>query len=237
MMALKKSITHAIIPSIVLFTSWSTVALSQEQTTETEAQTVVVETFEGEDQTLMLGGQIFFAPSNSDWMIYVSNGDLVMENRKNPQSLHFNDIAWVKFPDTETIEPTEDMIVSAIVESENDANGGVGILVGSGKSGKYLALTVDGQGRFHVAKKDGRQLRSIHSAKHEAIKVGESNELSFRVRGAHVLFYVNGTKVIQVPFSKRSTNSRNSDGATGIGLAAYGLGKFHFEEVEISRPN
>jgi hypothetical protein len=185
----------------------------------------------------MLGGQIFFNPTKSQWVIYVSDGGLVMENRKNPQSLHYNDIAWVKFPDADSVEPTEDLLISALVESRNDAKGGAGILVGSGKLGRYLALAVDGQGRFHVLQKDGRQLRAVHSAEHEAIKTDGPNLLSFQVRGPHVFFYANGAKLIQVPFSKRSTNSRNSNGGTGIGLAAFGTGTFRFEEVEISRPN
>ncbi|WP_424832579.1 hypothetical protein [Ruegeria sp.] len=211
--------------------------LAQEQSAEGGQTEIIIETFEGEDQSLMLGGQIFFNPSKSDWVIYVSDGDLVMENRKSPQSLHFNDVAWVKFPETDSIESTENMVISAVVESGNEAQGGAGVLVGSGKSGKYLALAVDGQGRFHVLKKDGRQLRAVHSAKHDVINVGEANEVSFQVRGAHVLFFVNGVKVIQVPYSKRSTNSRNDGGGTGIGLAAFGLGIFRFDQVEITRAN
>jgi len=236
-MALTKGIPVSVFAAFLLVVTFALAAQSQESAEDTGAQDVVVETFEGEDQSLMLGGQIFFTPQKSDWVIYVSDGDLVMENRKNPQSLHYNDIAWVKFPETDSIESTEDMIVSAVVVSENEAQGGAGIIVGSGKSGKYLALTVDGQGRFHVAKKDGRQLRAVHSAAHEAIRIGQPNELSFQIRGAHVLFKINGTKVIQIPFSKRSVNTRGAEGGTGIGLASFGLGKFRFQEVEISRAN
>ena len=227
----------AAVATAILSTGISTVALSQEQAVETRAPDVIKETFDGEDRSLMLGGQIFFNPTKSQWIIYVANGDLVMENRENPQSLHYNDIAWVKFPDTESVEPTEDLLISAVVQSENFAQGGAGILVGSGKAGAYLALAVDGQGRFHVLRKDGRQLRAVHSAKHDAIEIGRPNKLDFQVRGPHVLFFVNGTKVIQIPYSKRGTNSRRPNGGTGIGLAAFGTGTFRFEEVEISRPN
>lgn len=236
MSSIKEFAYAAVIASAVSF-GLSSAALSQEQVPEPDAPVVITESFDGEDKTLMLGGQIFFNLTKSQWVVYLADGDLVMENRENPQSLHYNDISWVKFSDAESVESTEELMISAVVESRNDGRGGAGILVGSGKSGKYLAFTVDGQGRFHVLQKDGRQLRSVHSAKHDAVLVDGSNELSFKMRGANILFYVNGTKVIQVPFSKRGANSRNQSGGTGIGLAAFGTGAFHFEEVEISRPN
>ncbi|WP_282169953.1 hypothetical protein [Ruegeria atlantica] len=236
-MAFIKELAKIAFAVSTVFVSFSTEGKSQVQEIDAVAPATINESFDGEDQSLMLGGQIFLNPTKSQWVIYVSDGDLVLENRKNPQSLHYNDIAWAKFPDAESVEATQNLLISAVVESQNDAHGGAGILVGSGKSGLYLAFTVDGQGRFHVLKKDGRQLRTVHSAKHEAIKTDGPNQLSFQVRGAHVLFFANGTKVIQVPFSKRAASSRNSDGGTGIGLAAFGTGTFRFEEVEISRPN
>ena len=211
------------------------VANSQDQTDTTNGRSVVTESFGGSDPALILGGQISFVQDSAPWLVYLSNGNLVMENRQNPKSLQYNDIAWVKFPESGVLTSTENLIISAIVESENVGNGGAGILIGSGKAGAYLAFAVDGQGRYHVLKKESRKLRTLHSAKHTAIVVGAPNRLTFEVRGAHIAFLANGTEVIQVPYVRRLGSSGQSGGRSGIGIAAFGTGKFLFDSVAISR--
>lgn len=236
-MAIFDNVFRASFAGVILAVALSSAVYSQEQAEQTSDQNVIRESFDGDDQSLMLGGQIDFPGAKSAWSVYVADGSLVMENRQNARSLHFNDITWVKFPDDDTIETTEDLMISAVVDADVRSDGGAGILVGSGKKGYYTAFTVDEQGRFKLFKKDGRELRLVHSDKHDAIVIDGPNELSFQVRGAHVMFFVNGTKMVQIPFSKRNTNSRQADGQAGIGLAAFGTGTFRFEEVEISKPN
>jgi len=229
-------VAKAISVGVLLSVALTSAALTQEQVPEPDGQNVIRETFDGDDQSLMLGGQVDFLGVKPPWAVYVADGHLVMENRQEPRSLQFNDIAWVKFPGEDSIEATEDLVISAVVNSDISGNGGVGILVGSGKAGVYTAFTVDEQGRFRIFKKEGRQLRVVHSDTHEAIVIGGPNELSFKVRGPHVLFYANGTKVVQVPFSKRTSSGRQSGENAGIGLVAFGTGTFRFDEVEISKP-
>ncbi|NOD65382.1 MULTISPECIES: hypothetical protein [unclassified Ruegeria] len=236
-MNLLKGALEQIAVALILSVGLPETLLAQEQAEETTSPEIIRETFDGEDQSLMLGGQVDFFGAKPPWSVYVADGYLVMENRQELRSLQFNDIQWVKFPGEDRVETTEDLVISAVVDGDVVGNGGVGILVGSGKSGVYTAFTVDDKGRFLLFKKDGRQLRLAHSGEHDAIVVGGPNELSFQVRGAQVLFYANGTRVVQIPFSKRTSNRSGSDGQAGIGLAAFGTGTFRFDEVEISKPN
>ncbi len=232
-----REIVKVFLVAVIFLSGAAAEVSSQEQTATASSQNVIKESFDGEDPSLMLGGQIDLRSNSASWQIYVADGKLLMENRKDPQSLQYNDIAWVRFPESEVITSTENLVISAIVEANNIGNGGVGILVGSGKAGTYLVFSVDGQGSFHILKKDGRKLRSMHSAKHAAIAVGAPNQLTFEVRGAHVVFFANGTEIIQVPYMKRMASTLQSKGQAGIGLAAFGIGKFVFESVEITKAN
>jgi len=232
-----REIVKVFLAAVILLSGASTTVMSQEQTEATSSQHIIKESFDGDDPSFMLGGQIDLRGNSAPWHIYVADGKLLMENRKDPQSLHYNDIAWVKFPESEVLASTENLVISANVEAKNTGNGGAGILVGSGKAGTYLMFSVDGQGSFHVLKKDGRKLRPVHSAKHPAIVVGAPNQLTFEVRGTHVVFFANGTEIIQIPYMKRMANSLQSKGQAGIGLAAFGIGKFVFESVEIAKAN
>ncbi len=224
--------------SFALALSTSASAAMAQETTQPEpanVPAVITEDFEGDDTSLMLGGQIEFQTRKSPWVLYVKDGQLVMENRQNPQSLHYNDIAWVKFPGSDVIESTEHLVISVVVDGEVNGNGGAGFIVGSGKEGVYLMFSVDDAGRFHVLQKDGRQLRPVHRATHPAIVLGGPNEISFDVKGAHVAFLANGTEVIQIPFPSRMSVNRQQSGQAGIGLAAFGTGTFFFDDVEIGR--
>lgn len=221
----------------ILLCSATSVAVSQEQADATNGQNVISETFDGDDMSLMLGGQISFNGDSAPWLVYVSDGQFVLENRKEPKSLHYNDITWVQFPDANVLISTENLVISTVVDVKNVGNGGAGIVIGSGKAGLYLFFSVDGQGRYHILSKDGRNLRRVHSAKHAAVLVDEPNQLTFEVRGANVAFLANGTEITQVPLMNRLANSRATNGQAGIGIAAFGIGKFFFDNIEISKAN
>ncbi len=236
-MPICQRLTQALLVFTAVAICHPTVARSQDTITEPDLPDVLVETFDGDDTTLMLGGQIDFQSAKPPWAVYVADEKFVMENRQDARSLQFNDVAWVKFPGSDSLESTQDMVISAVVDGEFSGKSGVGILVGSGKSGKYVAFTVDDKGRYHVLQKDGRQLRLVHADRHDAIRVGAPNKLTFQVRGAHVVFFANGTKVVQTLFSKRTSTNSSQGARAGIGLAAFGTGRFEFDEVEIKRAN
>ena len=237
-MAIMREFVKVISTAAILFSNASFSAMSQEQTRESGSQHVVQELFDGDDSSLMLGGRIDLSgDKKSPWLSYVADGELVIENRLEPQSIHYNDIAWVKYPESGILESTENSVISVIVEVKNTGRGGAGFLVGSGKAGAYLMFSVDGQGRYHVIRKEGRNARTVHSAKHAAILVGAPNQLTFEMRGANVVFIANGVEIIQIPDSNRKNNSRRLNGQTGIGLAVFGIGTFAYDSVEISQAN
>lgn len=221
----------------------NSVAISQEQTAQQTDQNiptignknVVVETFDEDDLSLVLGGQIINTANNSPWLVYLGNGKLVMENTQNPNSLQYNDIAWVKYPGNGLIETTQDAVISVVIEAKPTGPGGAGILIGSGKAGVYMVFSVDGEGRYYLYQKDGRQLRSVHNGAHEAILIGRANELTFEENGANIAFFANGTEVIQIENPNRKPGARRTDNDYGVGIAAVGTGKFFFERVEISK--
>jgi len=159
-----------------------------------------------------------------------------MENRSEPRSLHYNDVSWVRFPGASLVESTGDMTISAVVESQNTGTGGAGILFGSGQSGYYLMFGVDAEGRFHVLQKDGRKLVSVHSATHPAIATHAPNTLTFARRADTIAFYANGTEVIQIPVSDKVLRTRGQSGQPGIGFAAFGIGTYAFDTVEVTGP-
>lgn len=212
-------------------------AASQDQTAVQASRPVVEETFDSDDSDLVLGGQLDLTAQTPPWFVHVSDGKLVMENRLEPQSLHYNDISWVTYPETDLLASTENAVISATVEAKNSGKGGAGILLGSGKAGSYLMFSVDGQGQYHVLRKDGRSLRPMRSAKHVAIHIGAPNELSFELRGANVVFLANGTEVIRIPYEPQPGSMGRGNDQSGVGLAAFGIGKFSFDNVEIARPD
>lgn len=214
----------------------ASLSLAQEATEATETN-VVIENFEGDDRTLMLGGQIDFNVDKSPWLVYLADGKLILENRTAPQSLHYNDIAWIKYPGSSALMSTENSVISVVVESQSTGRGGAGILFGSGKRGAYLMFSVDEEGRYHLFRKERRETRLVHSAVHPAILVGAPNELAFKVSGANIVFFANGTEVIQVPNTITGAYIRQVNGQSGVGLAAFGTGTFSFDSVEITQAN
>ncbi len=198
------------------------------------AQSVITETFDGGANAPILGGQIDLQFNSEPWFLSLRDGTLVMENLNEPKSLHYNDIAWVKFPNSDRVESTEALVISTVVESKNTSRGGAGFIVGSGKLGRYVMFSVDGSGNFHVLQKDGRTLRAVHSGAHPSIIPGGQNTITFEVKGAHLLFRANGAEIIQVPYPSRMGRVQQN-GRAGIGLAAFGTGTYIFDTVEISR--
>ena len=198
----------------------------------------IIERFDSGDLTTVLGGQLRQGQNASAWYVHLSNGKLMMENRKEPHSLHYQDISWVKYPNSSVVGTTRGAVISAVVEgTPATPGGGAGILNGSGKVGTYLAFVVDNAGFYHLFKKDGRALRLVISEPNAAIRIGQPNELSFETRGAIIAFLANGQDVIQIESPNRMPGNRRLDGRTGVGLAAFGIGKYSFDDVAISKAN
>lgn len=219
-----------LIPAVILV-GLSSIAIAQEQTVAPEDTAIFGESFDGGDPSVMLGGQLDIGMEKAPWVYFVADGALVMENRTEPQSIHYNDISWAKYPDSASLESTEGSIISATVEAQNEGRGGVGILIGSGEAGDYLAFLVDGQGQYHVVRKNGSSVKALNSGRSAAVLVEGSNTLTFEVRGENILFFANSDKVIEIPYTVPG------DGRGGVGIAAYGLGQFRVDEIAISRSN
>lgn len=197
----------------------------------------VFESFDGDELATTLGGQFRPSATASPWQIYLADGKLVLENRQDPNSLHYNDIAWVKYPGSVVVDTTENAVISAVVEGGASSTGGVGILVGSGKAGAYLAFLIDESGRYHLLEKNGRRLRTIITEVTSAIRPDQLNEVTYEVRGANIAFLINGEETIQIESPNRMPGSRRIDGRTGVGVAAFGTGTFYIDSVTISRGN
>lgn len=218
-----------------LFACASATGTVAQQSTNDAPSDTFTETFEAQDASLILGGQIDLRLIKAPWVAYMAEDRLVLENRQNPNSLHFNDISWIRYPGSAMVEPTEGAVISAIVGSETTANAGVGILIGSGIAGSYLMFAVDDHGKYYLLQKDGRTLRLIHSAPDEAIRVGAPNEVSFEPRGGNVIFRVNGSDILEMDMDTQMRGSRRKSTGWGIGIAAFGLGSFFFDSVVISK--
>lgn len=235
-MIFKRTATMTAALAAILLAGSAGMAPAQDRTAAIGSPPSITETFDAGDPSLMLGGQIDLDGDTAPWHVDITAGELVMENRLNPQSLHYRDIAWVQYPNSDTLTSTEDAVISAVVEAENSGRGGAGILIGSGKAGTYLMFSVDGQGRYHVLRKDGRTLRSLRSAQHTAIAAGAPNKLTFEQRGANTVFIVNGVEIIKIPNAEGAgLPGRPRAGTSGIGLAAFGIGRFSFDDVVITR--
>ncbi len=188
---------------------------------------VYSENFDGEDRSLMLGGQLDFANAQSKWLLNVSDGKMVLENRLNPMSLQYQDIKWVRYQGEETVSTTEDARISVTVEAANQGRGGAGVLVGSGKLGNYLVFAVGKEGHFHVLQKKQGKTRFVYSGESKLINVEGANRVTFVHRDGKVAFFANGKELIAMAYKPRTP--------LGVGLAAFGIGSFSFDDVEISK--
>ncbi|MBC7142486.1 MAG: hypothetical protein H5U18_10080, partial [Rhodobacteraceae bacterium] len=77
----------------------------------------------------------------------------------------------------------------------------------------------------------------LSRAKHTAIRAGAANQLTFELRGANVVFFANGVEIVKIPYENRAANVARGGGQGGVGLAAFGIGTFSFDRVEIARAN
>lgn len=231
-MICRKGLARKALISSFVFSTLVSGSLAQDQGDAADSQVVFLETFEDGDPSAMLGGQIDLGGETQPWILHVSDGNLVVENRTTAQSIHYNDVAFVKYPDSSSLESTENSVISAVVEARNEGSGGAGILFGNGDAGAYLAFLVDAQGQYHVMRKQGKKVNRLHSGKSDAILVGKPNELSLAWRGADLAFFANGKEVIKVPYEHTPGN-----GLGGLGLAAFGIGTFLYDSVEFSRAN
>lgn len=236
MYIIKKFSMAFFISNVFLGTSM-TPTVSQEKTPSDIRNMTYQEQFDGDDTSIMLGGQINFSDPKSKWLVYVGSGKLVMENRLDPSSLHYDDIEWIRYPGSEFLSSTGKSEISVTVEAKNEGRGGAGIIVGSGGSRNYWMFGVDSEGRYHILNKGSRRLNFIHSAKHNAILIGKPNRLSFGKRGDNIAFFANGIELIKIPNGDQKLNSRRQINQSGIGLAAFGLGSFTFDDIEIAQSN
>lgn len=212
--------------------SWMTAAIAQDQGAADATESVYLETFDAGDPSAMLGGQIGLESDTQPWVLSVTDGKLVVQNRVSAQNIHYNDVAWVKYPNSTSLESTENSVIAAVVEPRNESSGGAGIYFGNGDAGAYLAFLVDAQGQYHVMKKEGKRVSRMLSGQSDAIRIGQANEVSLAWRGEELAFFSNGVEVIRVPYARRP-----GDGLGGLGLAAFGIGTYLFDSVEISRQN
>lgn len=185
------------------------------------------EDFSGADPDTMLGGAVDFTSDDKEWFVSVVNGKLLMENRRHPQSLHYNDIAWVRYPGAESLSSTKASRIKATIDARNKGRGGAGILIGSGIRGHYWLFAVDRKGRYFVIKKSGRKSRIVYSETSNKINSNRSNELTYELQNKVIKFIANGREIVKVPLEK------NDRKVSGIGLGAFGIGVYSFDNVEI----
>lgn len=211
-----------------MFAGLSGIPDAHAQTNNGGNELVYREDFSGPDPDTMLGGAMNFAGDGKDWFTTVVNGKLLMENREHPRSLHFSDISWVRYPGSASLTSTDSSRMSVEIEAQNKGLGGAGILIGSGMRGYYLVFAIDGKGRYFVIKKADRKTRMLYSEVSNKIHSGRANEIGYEIRSKNISFVVNGSEVIKMPLGKIDRKLR------GIGLAAFGLGVYSFDNVEIS---
>ncbi len=185
------------------------------------------EDFEGRQPDLMLGGQIGF-DTDTSWLVSVENGRLVFFNDSNPKQAHYDYIKWVRFEGTDELSLTKDGSMAVTVTPENTGPGGAGILIATGQRGDYWMFTVSREGQYHLLRKQNRKLELAYSGNHEALAEEASNRLAYAFEGNRIVFYANDAEITRVPFD------RKREGHSGLALAAYGLGRFLFDDVEIS---
>ena len=210
-----------------------TPAKSEEQRETVQKSVSYKENFSGNDISIILGGQIELKDAKTKWLTYLSDQKLVMKNEHEANSLHYDDIQWVKYPGTNVLSSSDGATLAVTVEANNEGRGAAGVIVGSGQKGTYWMFGVDGQGRFHVVQKAGRKTYHAHSDKHEVILKGQPNRISYKFEKINVLFFVNETEMIKVPLGRLKPKGYRNIKLPGIGLAAFGIGSYTFDDVEI----
>ena len=219
--------------SIFLLVNSFTLARSEQKIDSIPHAMTYEESFSGDDISVILGGQISFKDKESKWHVYLSDQKLVMKNANAPDSLHHDDIQWVRYSGSKVLSSTEGAIIAVTIEAENNGLGAAGFIVGSGQRGKYWMFGIDGEGRFHVIQKAGGKTYLVHSGKNKAIVKGQPSRLAYKMHQDNIVFFVNGTEIIQVPMGRLKSTRHGKLKLPGIGLAAFGLGTYKFDDVEI----
>lgn len=210
----------------LVVTLMASVACAEAQEADIQGSTAYIEDFDNGDLATALGGQL--KPySNDIWTIEIADGELIFENLTNPKSLHRNTFNWVQYPGSSLIERADGANLSVTVRSFNTSQGGGGIVVGHESGAQYFLFCVDRSGRYFLFEKKSGKTKVAFAGSSEFIKNNEKNTLSATWLEKSVIFTVNGNEVLQAPYNWRQ--------GTTLGLGAFGIGRFAFDDVNIER--
>lgn len=188
---------------------------------------VYVETFDGNAPATMLNGAIEVGPSKN-WATDVANGKLVFTNPKGADAVRYISVPWIIFPNELVPERTDDMNISAVVTAEGQERSGAGIMAGnSRRNGDYLIFSVGENNLYRVLQKARGKVTILVVGSNPAIKPRQPNLLELRRVKDRFSFKVNGETVVEVPYQKLES--------APVGIAAFGIGRFEFGEVRITR--
>lgn len=186
-----------------------------------------VETFDGDAPATMLNGTIEVGPSKN-WATDIANGRLVFTNPKGADAVRYVSVPWIMFPNELVPDRTDDMNISAIVTAEGQDRSGVGVMAGNARrNGDYLIFSVGENNLYRVLQKVGGKVTILVVGSNPAIKSRQPNLLELQRVKDRFSFKVNGETVVEVPYQKLES--------APVGIAAFGIGRFEFDEVKISR--
>jgi hypothetical protein len=186
-----------------------------------------VENFDGNAPETMLNGTIEIGPSKN-WAVDVANGKLVLANPKGADAVRHIGLPWIMFPNEMIPEQTNDMNISAIVTTEGPGRAGAGVMAGYARlKGDYLIFGVGENSTYRVLQKAHGKVRVFVVGSNPAIKSNQPNRLELRRIKDRFSFQVNGETVVEVPYQKLES--------APVGIAAFGIGRFEFDEVKITR--
>jgi hypothetical protein len=186
-----------------------------------------VETFDGEAPATMLNGTIEVGPSKS-WATDIANGKLVFTNPKGVDAVRYISVPWIIFPNERVPQRTDDMNISAIVTAESQDRSGAGIMAGNARpNGDYLIFSVGENNLYRVLQKASGKVTILVVGSNPAIKPRQPNLLELQRVKDRFSFKVNGETIVEVPYQKLET--------APVGIAAFGIGRFEFDEVRITR--
>jgi hypothetical protein len=186
-----------------------------------------VETFDGEAPATMLNGTIEVGPSKS-WATDIANGKLIFTNPKGADAVRYVSVPWIMFPNELVPERTDDMNISAVVTAEGQNRSGAGIMAGNARrNGDYLIFSVGENNLYRILQKARGKVTILVVGSNPAIKPRQPNLLELDRVKDRFSFKVNGETVVEVPYQKLES--------APVGIAAFGIGRFEFDEVRITR--
>lgn len=186
------------------------------------------EHFDGKDPSLMLGGQIEFNPNSTNWKVWVAGEQLTFSNKGDRNASYFDKIKWVRFDGMDTVSRAAGMRLALTVTSRNTGTGGGGMMIGSGRPDFYWYFLVGRNGTYHLLRRKRRGLEVAFSGEHPAIRKEAANRISYKLQGDEILFFANGREVTRVQVDPVA------GGQHTLALAAFGKGRFLFDDVEIT---